>query len=98
MPRIQITPETLQGQAKDLRGKKTQHEDVYQQIKQLVASLEQEWQGEAQQAFYNSFAQKEPLFRQFAEEMEKFAQLMEQVAERMRASEEENKAAAQRLA
>ena len=95
---IKITPDLLEGQAKDLRGKKTNHEDIYQQIKQLVGSLEQEWHGETQKAFYNSFNQKETVFRQFAEEMERFAVFMEQAAQRMRQADEELKAQAQQLA
>ena len=98
MPMIRITPETLQGQAKDLRSKKTQHEDIFQQMKQLVTSLSDEWQGEAQKAFYDSFSQKETFFRQFAEEIEKFTQFMEQAAEQMRATEEQLKGQAQQLA
>ena len=98
MPMIRITPETLQGQAKELRGKKGQHDDIYQQMKQLVTSLSDEWQGETQKAFYDSFAQKEAFFRQFGEEIEKFAQFMEQAAEQMRTADEQLKGQAQRLA
>ena len=97
MPLIKITPELLEGQAKDLQSKKANHEDIYQQIKQLVTSLTAEWQGETQQAFSDSFAQKDVTFRQFSEEMEKFAQFMNQAAARMRATEEELKAQAQKL-
>ena len=98
MALIKITPETLQGQAKELRSKKTQHEDVYQQIRQLVTSLAEEWQGETQKAFHDSFTQKDVVFKQFSDEMEKFAQFMDQAAERMRAAEEELKGQAQKLA
>ena len=98
MPLIRITPEILQGQAKELRGQKANHDDVFQKMKQLVESLSQEWQGETQKAFYDSFAQKEPVFRQFGEEIEKFATFMEQAAEQMRAAEEQLKGQAQRLA
>ena len=98
MALIKITPEILQSQAKELRSKKANHEDVYQQMKQLVTSLSQEWQGETQKAFYDSFTQKEAFFKQFAEEIEKFAQFMDQAAERMRATEEELKGQAQKLA
>ena len=98
MPRIQITPEILETQAKQLREKRDRHDQNYQAIKQHITSLQDEWQGEAQQAFYNRFNQSEPQMRQFAEELEKFAMLMDQVARTMRQAEEENKAAAQRLA
>ena len=98
MALIKITPETLQAQAKNLRSKKTQHEDIYQQIRQLVTSLAEEWQGVTQKAFHDSFTQKDVVFKQFSEEMEKFAQFMDQAAERMRAAEEELKGQAQKLA
>jgi WXG100 family type VII secretion target len=98
MALIRITPETLEGQAKDLLSKKDQHEDIYNQIKQLVTSLAEEWQGETQKAFHDSFTQKDVVFKQFSEEMIKFAQFMNQAATRMRAAEEELKSGAQQLA
>ena len=98
MPKIQVTPELLEDQARQLREKRDRHNENYQAVKQHITSLEAEWQGEAQQAFYNRFQQSEPQMKQFAEELEKFANLMDQVAKTMRQAEEESKAAAQRLA
>ncbi|MBQ9526674.1 MAG: WXG100 family type VII secretion target [Fretibacterium sp.] len=94
---IKITPESLESQAKTLRGQKAEHEQVYGKIKQLVESLVSEWQGEAQTAFVNSFHNKEAVFKQFAVEMESFAQFMDQAAQKMRATEEELKSRAQSL-
>lgn len=97
MALIKITPESLEQQAKTLRSQKTEHEQVYAKIKQLVEALVSEWQGEAQTAFVNSFHNKEAVFKQFAEEMENFALFMDQAAQKMRATEEELKGRAQAL-
>ena len=77
MALIKITPETLESQAKQLRSYKDQHESTYGQIKTLVNNLVNDWQGEAQSAFQNSFTQKDTVFKQFAQEMENFAQFMD---------------------
>jgi WXG100 family type VII secretion target len=98
MALIKITPETLEAQARDLRNKKAEHEQVYAGIKQLVTALVSEWQGEAQKAFQDSFTQKDVVFKQFSEEMEKFAQFMDQASQKMRATEEELKSQAKQLA
>jgi WXG100 family type VII secretion target len=98
MALIKVTPESLEAQAKDLLSKKAEHEQVYANIKKLVNALVNDWQGEAQTAFLNSFTQKDPLFRQFSEETEKFAQFMNQAAQKMRATEDELKSQAQQLA
>ena len=97
MALIKITPETLESQAKQLRSYKDQHESTYGQIKTLVNNLVNDWQGEAQSAFQNSFTQKDTVFKQFAQEMENFAQFMDRAAQTMRQTEEQLKAGAQQL-
>jgi WXG100 family type VII secretion target len=97
MALIKVTPESLEGQSKELLNKKTEHEQVYANIKKLVNALVNDWQGEAQSAFLQSFTQKEVVFRQFSEEIEKFANFMTQAAQKMRATEEELKSQAQQL-
>lgn len=97
MAMIQITPESLEGQAKQLRSYKDQHESTYGQIKTLVNNLVNDWKGEAQTAFLNSFTQKDAVFKQFSEEMENFARFMDQAAQKMRETEEQLKAGAQQL-
>lgn len=88
MAKINITPEMLEARSKDLRGKTTEHETNYQQMRQLVDNIVEVWEGESQRAFQESFRQKDATFKKFAEEMEAFAVLMDTAAKRMRETEE----------
>lgn len=97
MANIRITPEGLEAQAKDLRGKNQEHEQIYAKMKQLVNSLTSEWEGEAQKAFAASFANRETFFKQFSEEIENFAKFMDRAAQTMRETEEQLKSQAQQL-
>jgi WXG100 family type VII secretion target len=97
MALIKVTPESLKSQAADLRKKNAEHEQVYGSMKQLVSTLVDQWQGEAQSAFLSSFTQKEVVFKQFAEEIEKFSAFMDRAADTMQAAEDELKSQAQQL-
>jgi WXG100 family type VII secretion target len=88
MAKIMITPEMLEARAKELRGKKTEHEQTYSQITQLVNNVLDVWEGESQKAFQENFRSKDPTFKKFAEDMEAFATLMDTAAREMRATEE----------
>jgi len=88
MAKIRITPETLESQAKELRGKKDQHTQIYESIKTHVGNLVNEWEGQAQQAFLDSFRQRDAQFRKFAEDIETFATLMDTAAREMRSTDE----------
>ncbi|MDR1205477.1 MAG: WXG100 family type VII secretion target [Peptococcaceae bacterium] len=87
MAKINITPEMLNEQSTKLRQYKTEHEQVYTQIRQLVGDITSVWEGESQQAFQASFAGKENVFKQFADEIEQFAQLMNDAARQMQDTE-----------
>ncbi|MDR1299304.1 MAG: WXG100 family type VII secretion target [Oscillospiraceae bacterium] len=92
MAKIRITPETLESQAAKLNGMKEQHEGLYNQIKQLVNDVATEWEGEANQAFTQSFNSNDAAFKKFSQDMESFRQRMIKAAQEMRAAEESVKA------
>lgn len=92
MAKIRITPETLEAQANKLNGYNEQHKQAYQQIQTLIKDLSSEWEGEAFQAFTQSFAGQEATFKKFAEDIETFRQRMVTAANEMRAAEEQVKA------
>ena len=92
MAKIRITPETLEQQAKQLSSLKDEHEQVFSKIKQLVNSLSSEWEGEANKAFTDSFAQREAELKKFAADIDSFRLRMESAATQMRQAEEAVKA------
>ena len=88
MAKIMMTPENLREQAKTLRGKKAEHEQLYSQIKDHVRNIVSVWEGQSQQAFLDSFNQRNAQFRKFAEDLEQFAQLMDTAATEMANAEQ----------
>ena len=66
MPEILLTPDMLRDEAGKLTSQKTQLDEAVAAIANLVASLEAGWHGKAQQAFVNSFKEKEAVYRRFS--------------------------------
>ena len=83
MPEISLTPETLRSEASKLGNQRTQLDDAVNKIKTLVQGLEAGWHGKAQQAFVNSFNEKETVYRKFSEDMGAFQAFMEGYAASM---------------
>jgi len=80
MAKIKITPETLRGKAVDLRGLRGEHEGVMTRITNLVNGLSDQWSGEAQQAFLQSYQGMQPTFQKFIEILDGYAKLMDTAA------------------
>jgi len=91
MATIKMTPESLREQSKNLLNKKTEHDQNYEAIKNLVNNVVSVWEGESQQAFLTSFQEKDATFKQFSTDIEAFAKLMETAAQRMQDTEAELK-------
>ena len=96
MAKIRITPESLEGQAKTLRGYNTTHAAEYGKMKTLVNNLVSEWEGDAQQAFKTQFDSQDTAFKKFEENIEAFAKLMDEAARQMRQTEDALKTQMQR--
>ena len=94
---ILLTPENLMNEAKNLLASKSELDSIFAEIKQLISGLVSHWHGETQQAFQNSFSQKEPVFNTFSQDMESFGQFMNKYASDMQNLENANKNMAAKL-
>ena len=73
---IQITPGDLRGEAQRLENFNTNIGETYREMENLVNNLVNEWKGEAQSAFKESFLGYRPQFDRFKQDIDNFAQLM----------------------
>ncbi len=80
MALIQVTPSLLRDKAKELRNLKSQHDDTMNKIKSMVNGINDQWKGEAMQAYVDKYNGMESTFKQFSEMLEKFALLMDSSA------------------
>lgn len=80
MALIQITPELLQGKATEVRGLKTTHDEAIQKLTNLVHALNEQWKGEAQDAFLAKFDSMQTQFTNFSDMLEGYAKLMDTAA------------------
>ena len=94
---ILLTPENLLSEASNLLNCKSQMDEIFGQIASLIAGLVDQWHGEAQQAFSDSFNQKKTVFEKFAEDMAAFAKFMQDYANKMKETEQNNKTMASKL-
>ncbi|RCX13017.1 WXG100 family type VII secretion target [Anaerobacterium chartisolvens] len=52
---IRITPEQLRSEAKRLQGFNDQHQQTFDQMGKLIEGLRSQWEGQAVEAFQQSF-------------------------------------------
>ena len=91
MPEILLTPEMLTSEAGKIDGFITQLTDTLKAIGSFVESLEGGWHGKAQQAFVNSFKEKEAFYRSFyQEDLPNFSKFLKDYAEQMQATDTES--------
>ena len=95
---ILLTPENLLNEASNLLKNKSELDNVFTQIAQLIAGLIEHWHGEAQKAFTDSFNQKRSVFDKFSQDMESFANFMKKYANDMKELETNQKNMAGKLA
>ena len=96
--RIMITPESLEQRASELRGYKGQQENVFTEVESLIKNLLNDWEGESQTEFVNSYNSNKKFFDQFLVDLERFAKFMSDFATTMRQTEQGGKTKAQALA
>jgi len=77
---IQVTPELLMGKATEVRGLKSTHDETMQKLNNLVKALNEQWKGEAQDAFVAKFDSMQTQFKNFSEMLEGYAKLMDTAA------------------
>ena len=76
MALIQVTPDMLRSKATELMKLKEQHDETMNRIRSLVNGINDQWKGEAQQAYVERFNGMESTFRQFSETLKNFSDLM----------------------
>lgn len=89
MATIQVTPDTLRAKATEVRGYRSQHDDVIAKLRTLVNGLNETWTGEAQSAFVNNFENMRSTFDNFSEMLEGYAKLMDTAATQLEEKDRE---------
>ena len=77
---IQVTPEVLTSKATEVRTLKSTHDDTMAKLRSLILSLNENWKGEAQDAFVSKFESMQSSFTNFSEMLESYAKLMDTAA------------------
>ena len=85
---IQVTPELLQGKATEVRGLKSNHDETMAKLKNLVMALNEQWKGEAQDAFVAKFESMQSTFTNFSEMLEGYAKLMDTAAKELQSTDQ----------
>jgi len=93
MPLIQVTPELLNSKASEVRQLRAQHDEVMAKMKTLVHSLNEQWKGEAQDAFVAKFDSMQSTFTNFSEMLESYAKMMDTSAKTMQEADQSLKSA-----
>ena len=86
---IQITPELLRSEAKNVRRIKSDHDTQMNNLFRIVRSLENDWKGKAQSSYVQNFESMKPVFEKFSKMLEEYAALMELSASDMEARDTE---------
>ena len=98
MPLIKLTPEILEEKAAGLRATALRNKDVISRLNTLVDGLEADWEGDAYNAFRESYMSKRATFEKFTVDMDIFAKYLEEFADVMRGEEKRQADAARLLA
>lgn len=67
MPKIRLTPETLQAKANELEACKDDQRQVIADVATLIHDVVGDWKGKAQEAFIARFDEVKPVYDQFAD-------------------------------
>lgn len=86
---IQITPELLRSEAKNVRRIKSDHDTQMNNLFRIVRSLENDWKGKAQSSYVQNFESMKPVFEKFSKMLEEYAALMDLSASDMEARDAE---------
>ncbi len=80
---IRITPEQLKGEATRLGGLADQHDQVFGQMTNLVNALKSQWEGQALQAFENSYDTAKVELKKFRDAIDIFIKRMNTAADQL---------------
>lgn len=88
---ILVNPPSMGETSSQIRKYKQSHQDVMKKLTNLVMSLGEVWQGDAQNAFVSKFFSMQSVYDSFAESLEEFADLVDKVSEEMQRTDAEGK-------
>ena len=88
MARIKLTPELLMDCAANLEKVNGKNEDVINRLDNIIATLEIDWEGDAQKAFKDSYNRKRATFANVTLEMKEFVDFLKKFADMMKQEEE----------
>ena len=94
---VLLTPEELEDEAVKLVDTAKRNDDVIATLNTLEQGLLADWEGDAQQAFLDSYRKKRETFKSFTEDMEKLANNIKTFAAHMRDEEQQKTAQAREL-
>lgn len=92
---IQVTPEVLTSKATEVRSLKSNHDETMAKLRSLVLALNENWKGEAQDAFVAKFESMQSSFTSFSEMLDGYAKLMDIAAKELENTDQTLKAAMQ---
>ena len=92
---IQVTPELLTSKATEVRGLKQNHDDTIARLTTLVRALNENWKGQAQEAFLTKYESMQGTFRSFSEMLEGYAVLMDTSARELQNTDQALKSSIQ---
>lgn len=81
MATLSIRPAELRSRANALEQLRQEHLSLMKQLRILVMSLSEDWQGEAQSAFQSSFLSKSQTMNDLANTLERYISLANQAAD-----------------
>ena len=84
---IKIIPEKLKEEAGKVRAYKAEHEEIMSRLNNLVFTLDESWDGEAQVAFVRKYESMQREFQKFSTMSEQYATEMEQIADKMQTAD-----------
>lgn len=84
---ILLTPDTLRSQAAQIRAYSEEHDEIIQQLTNMILSLDEVWTGEAQAAFINRFQNSKEVFSSFDAALTAFSEMMDSVADKMESTD-----------
>ena len=85
---IKVIPEQLRERAGSVRVCRAQHDDIIRRLNNLVLTLGDNWNSEAQAAFLTKYQGMQKDFRQFSEMLESFAEEMDVFSSKMQEADQ----------
>ena len=83
MARTGFTRDRLEGDARTVRDIRSRHDDQINSFKNLVNALQEDWSGNAHDAYQQKFAGMQSMFTNFSENLGAYAEFLDNYARDM---------------